>query len=381
MNIIQAEIYSLYYLCHLLNKDHLPSLKILVAGNYSPDNNRLHVLLKGLAAVGVRFIEFPLKQNSPGNKKKLRNLDKEIDLIYMPPYSHNQVAFVRKHTTKPLIFDPYVSQFYNQIIESSYIGSFLSPKSIMSLFIDKRSFGNADLILGTSESHAHKFKKLAGNKTPVAVLPVGYVADKYFPLPNNNNESNAVRIGYTGKLNRRYGLDVIIKAAQLLQKKNIIFELIGSGADYEKLKLKLKKHAQPNIQLTHWVKLGDLNAKINEFELCLGDFGSSARTDHVMPEDIYRYAACQKPIISRQSPGTAEIFEDNKEIFFTRPNAHAIAAKIEELLPDKKAYNKVAENARQKVKGNYTEKHIAQIFLDIVAANFPHLKEKVNHAH
>jgi gamma-glutamyl phosphate reductase len=87
-------------------------MKILFTGKSKLDYNRVKVIKAGLEQIpGVEIIELLLKKGNREQIKQLKQLDKEVDFIYIPPFRHSDVSYVKKHTTKPIVFDQLISKY------------------------------------------------------------------------------------------------------------------------------------------------------------------------------------------------------------------------------------------------------------------------------
>ena len=84
-------------------------MRILVTGHYEEGYNRTLILLQGLRNNGVEIVELPMKGNRIHYKERISKASENVDLVYLPPFTHADVTTVKKWIRKPLVFDPLVS--------------------------------------------------------------------------------------------------------------------------------------------------------------------------------------------------------------------------------------------------------------------------------
>ena len=84
-----------------------------------------------------------------------------------------------------------------------------------------------------------------------------------------------------------------------------------------------------NLEFTGFMPVVDLSAMINDFDVCLGIFGATPKTQRVIPNKIYEALAMAKPVITAQTPAIEELFTDGKNILLCQTaNPADLAQKI-----------------------------------------------------
>ena len=104
----------------------------------------------------------------------------------------------------------------------------------------------------------------------------------------------------------------------------------------------------------------------NSFDICLGVFGDSFKTDVVIPNKIYHYAAARKPIITKNTEGVKELFQEGKNICLVKNDPQEIANAILNLSSDVALREQLAESAYQLISQNYNEDKIAEMFVNFL---------------
>lgn len=341
-------------------------MKILVTGNYDPEYNRTQILLKGLKKnTTVDVLEFPIPSIKKIDTEQFKKLANQADFIYLPPFTHESVSKLKKLTNKPIVFDPLISKYLTKVFDYKQVSKY-SPRAYKNYLKDKTPLHKSDIIIADTEAHKNYFAKtfkIDSNK--IKVLPIGADITEFKPI---NRAANSVfNVGFYGGFIPLQGTKYIIEAAEILQtEKDIQFNLIGTGFEWEKMKKKVKELDLTNVNFLGWVAYQELSNKINEFDICLGIFGKTPKADMVIPNKIYHYAALKKCIITKDTPAIKELFSNQENIVLTDNNAQSIAEQILTLKNNISFTNKIATAGHQLITNNYNENKIASKFIDIL---------------
>lgn len=106
---------------------------------------------------------------------------------------------------------------------------------------------------------------------------------------------------YTGFLERHRGLEICIRAMPLILKENpdITLLIIGKGKSEESLKkLAEKLKVRNNIIFGGWVNFDGIPEIIRRSDVCLIPHLISEHTNTTIPNKLFDYMACGKPIVS-----------------------------------------------------------------------------------
>ncbi len=155
------------------------------------------------------------------------------------------------------------------------------------------------------------------------------ISQSFILLSYLANIKQKFKIGFYGSYIPLHGIDKIVAAARLLEEhKDMIFEIVGSGFTEKKIKQQFEKAPSNNLVFKEWVDYTKLNETINAFDICLGIFGDTIKTEVVVPNKVYHYAACGKCIITKNTPAIKEVFVDQQNIILTDGSAEDLAEKI-----------------------------------------------------
>lgn len=338
-------------------------MKILLTGKSDFTYNRTRVLISGLEKRNdVELIYYPIVSRSSFNSHEFTRLSKDCDLIYIPPFRHSDVKFIKKRSACPVVFDALISKYLTRTIDHGKWWTGMEKT-----YRDKIAFKNSDFILMDTQAHKKYIVdryKLQSDR--VWVLPVGVDTDHFMPIEESHDKP-IFKVGFYGGFIPLQGVDKIVKAAAILKEhKDIQFDLIGKGPRYKQVKKLASKLDTNNINFSGWLPYDSLNERINEFDLCLGIFGDSLKANLVVPNKVYHYAALRKCILTKDTIGIKEIFEEDKNIVLTSEQPDQIAEAILALKNDLTKREKIAKSGFNLVTEKYNHHKIANIFIELL---------------
>ena len=340
-------------------------MNILFVGKTDFKYNRVAVLIDGLKKIeGVNLSFYRITSHSKFDRNAFLELEAQADYVYIPPFRHRDVAFIKRMSTKPLVFDPLISKY----LTKDDFGHFW--KLPFKYFLDKIPFSKCDILISDTACHKHYFAKqfnIPSDK--IHVLPIGVSTDSFYRSQPVKTEDGIFKVGFYGTFVPLQGTDKIMEAAHKLKDHaDIRFEIIGGGYRFQQAMKLVKKWKLSNVHFQGVLKYDELNAQLNQFDLCLGIFGDSKKADYVIPNKIYHYASVGKCILTKNSDGIRELFTDDKDIVLTSTEPDDIANTILRLKADRKKVETIGENAFQLITQQYNEVEIARKFLAILSS-------------
>jgi glycosyltransferase involved in cell wall biosynthesis len=118
----------------------------------------------------------------------------------------------------------------------------------------------------------------------------------------------------------------------------------------------------PHLKISGGVRViliyADLLAKRGH-DVCLGVFGNTVKTQRVIANKVYEAIAMAKSVISADTQGMGELFEDRKNILFCRrADPEDLAEKILELKNNEELRSKIAQSGYELFQRRATPKII-----------------------
>jgi glycosyltransferase involved in cell wall biosynthesis len=149
---------------------------------------------------------------------------------------------------------------------------------------------------------------------------------------------------YTGRINHKKGLDLVIEAAKKLP--DLLFILVGS---YGEGPIETMASAVPNIRVIPWQAPEALGQYVFAADVLLvppswhplAEFGST-----VLPLKLFFYMASGRPILAGDTPDVREVLRHGENAFLCRPDClDSLLAGIGTLTSDTKLASRLAATA------------------------------------
>ncbi len=356
-------------------------MKVLYFGTYEKDYPRNKIFIEGLKKNDVEVIEVnvSIKKNKEyktnnfiaknlvlGLKYLFSSIQllikgikiKKFDLIIVGFPSFFDIfpaKIISFFSGKKLVLNPLVST-YNTLIEDRKVIKKNSFTAKLIYQIEKTGLKLSDKIILDTKTHAEYFiEKFKLDKKKFLVIPVG--AEEKIFYPRKDRKKDGFFVGFYGTFIPLHGIKYIIKAAKLLEKENIIFEIIGKGQIYLEIKSLAKENS--NIKFSKEVGLALLPEKISKFDVCLGIFGETKKASMVIPNKVFQCLAMKKPVITGESKAIKEVFIHKKNIFLCKmADEKSLTEAIIELKKNKALREKISSEGNTLFNEKFTTKKI-----------------------
>jgi glycosyltransferase involved in cell wall biosynthesis len=222
-------------------------------------------------------------------------------------------------TKANIIFDFFISIWDTLTNDREKFGphSFLGK---IALNLDKSSCRSADLILvDTFTSRDYYHTQLSIPKEKMRVLYVGCNEKLFFPRDVKINEN---LILYYSSYMPLHGVDVVVKAAKILENSGLKFLIIGAGQEYQKIQSLEKELGSNNITFSPSLPLDELPNQIAKASICLGGhFGASEKAKRVIAGKTFQLLAMAKPTIVGDNKANRELLSNHQDAIFCQMNS------------------------------------------------------------
>ena len=227
-------------------------------------------------------------------------------------------------------------------------------KSFLHKLVLKYNLKKASKILSTSHIMA-KETKLYTNKE-IEVTPFGIDMKKF--KPENTKEElfnkDDIVIGTVKTLEKKYGLEYLLKAFKILSDKYSELPLklliVGSGSlDKELKQLTKELDIEKNTIFTGKIPFNEVPKYHNMLSVSV-----SVSNSESFGVAIIEASSCAKPVVVSNVGGLPEVVEDGVSGFVVPPrNPEETANAIEKLILDKELRRKIGNNGRERVERFY----------------------------
>lgn len=220
---------------------------------------------------------------------------------------------------------------------------------------EARALKESDLVCCVSSELKEKVLSLGINPNKVIITPNRVDSSLFNPDVNgkeifeNFNLSGKKVIGWTGSFRNFHGIDHIVEAFSLIEKKypDIVLMLIGDGNQMAEIKKLIQsKKLENKVILAGKQKFTNIPQFISNFDIAIVS-ARSAQGFHYSPLKLREYKALGKAVIAPHAGEIPKLFVDREDlILYETGNIEDLANKIEELISDDTLKTKLEKNSK-----------------------------------
>ncbi|MFA5364140.1 MAG: glycosyltransferase family 4 protein [Candidatus Bathyarchaeia archaeon] len=203
----------------------------------------------------------------------------------------------------------------------------------------------------------------------IHVIEVG--VDAIQPLKNNSPVKKQFTIMYSGVLGLGYDFDVVLDAAQILDKNNnkITFVIRGIGEIAPKLEKSISERGLKNVVLdTHFLPKNELAVLLNSADVFMLPMATMDFIDLGLPTKVFEYQAYGKPIICVSSGEAARYVKLTDSGLIVKPkDANCFADAVITLYKDEASGTKLGLNGRKYVSEHLTSQQIGMRMYNLLS--------------
>jgi glycosyltransferase involved in cell wall biosynthesis/ubiquinone/menaquinone biosynthesis C-methylase UbiE len=357
-------------------------MRICYFGTYEHDYPRNVMFLNGMRQVGVTVYEChePIWQGKRDKtnvyrglnllKMLLRILRAYVRLIeryrHMPTHDilivgyigHLDMLLARLLASLrgiPLVFNVTLS-LYDTFSSGR---SLVNPHSLTGRafwLIDFLSCHAADLVLNDTQTYADYFIKtfhLPPEKC--CVVPLG-ANDRIFQAVEHQQKTTDIcEVLFVGKFIPLHGCETIVRAASLLRDHPIHFTMIGDGQEYGLVQQLITELNLTNVTLTGWIDYHQLPAYFARADICLGNFGASARAGRAISNKVYESMAMKLAVLTGNTPGLRSELQPGEEVWVCEvADPQDLAQQLQTLAANPDVRNRIAQQGYTAYQQRYT---------------------------
>jgi glycosyltransferase involved in cell wall biosynthesis len=256
-----------------------------------------------------------------------------------------------------IVVDAFISLYDTIVLDRKLVdkGSLLA-KLLYSM--ERRAFRYADAVIVDTKISAEHLSNLFGlPKSSFYAVPLS--TDEVLIQPSEYRPSNDIcRVLFVGTLIPLHGVATIVAAAKILHThKHIKIKVIGDGQDNSAL-MGYSKLGESNLEWERrWLNSTEIAEEITAADICLGIFGSTEKTQRVLPLKLYAYARSGRCIITANTTCCTEYTSSlDYEPWYAIPEAdpESLAKAIFDLAENTELRSTLAFNA-----GNFYMEHLS----------------------
>jgi starch synthase len=285
-------------------------------------------------------------------KLLFNHLSRPVDAIY----SRQNILFATPAIFSKVFSIPHVIELNGTIEEELIANKY--PRALIRLnnLIEGFSYKNCQKIICNSNGlKKYVSKKFKLSLKKIKVVGMG-VNEKRFK-PGEINSSNKLTIGYIGGLQFWQGVDYIIKAFSIVEKKipSSRLRIVGDGNEKERLiNLTNELGLNKKVKFLGQVANKKIPLNINKTDICVCYLTRFKEGRYGPPTKVFEYLSCSKPTIISDISGVSQLFNSEVVLFAKPEDEKDLAEKIIYLLKNKRKRESLRKKSREFILRNYT---------------------------
>ncbi len=344
-------------------------MRVCYFGIYDREHARNRVQLLGLKRSGVDVREVNTRQKGIGKYLRLwwQALAAEpYDVLFLAFPGQGAAIFARLFLAqKPILFDLFTSLYDTNVFDRRLVPPD-HPKARWWYLLDWLSVRLADRILIDTKTHRDYLARLLRvPKEKFTIVPVGN--DDTVFSPAEPPADNPFTVHFHGAFIPLQGTETIIRAAELLERESVYFNLIGRGQERWKIEQYSFERGLGNVRFFEPVPFSELKDWMTKAHVALGIFGTTPKALRVIPNKVYEALAMGKAIITSDTPAARELLHDRENVLFVRPgDPEDLARKILQLKEDSALRRRLEEGAHRLFQEKLTPTHLGAEMKEIL---------------
>ncbi|MDB4628241.1 glycosyltransferase family 4 protein, partial [bacterium] len=204
----------------------------------------------------------------------------------------------------------------------------------------------------------------------ISIITNGADLKRFLPAKVAKKEGSKFICSFIGTLGMAAGLEVVIRAAQYLDsidESDIVFHLVGDGADYENLLKKVSDLNIRRIQFTGLVKKENISGYLEETDVCLIHLIKSDLFKTVIPSKLFEAMASEVPVVIGVQGEAAAIVEAAQcGLSFTPENHLELCDLLIQLSNDPILRASMGEQGRVYLESHFCREQLADQYLELL---------------
>lgn len=317
------------------NKGAIEMATVLMWGRMERNYARNRIITKLFAELDWEVRYFHPVSSHLGLIQAFLSKMNRPDLIWIPCFRQRDVhsaAVWSRIWSVPTIFDPITSVYEKETYERKKWPPGSKSAERRKAW-EKRLFLKVDLVVLENQAYMnfiHREMDIPMNR--LAAIYQGAFTDFFIPIDQPPSEP-PYEIVFVGSFHPSMGTDVIVEAARQTTDLPCKWVFVGDGD----LKNQTEQSAKglPNVVFEGWLDYQRLPSRLSKAHILLGIFGTTFKTDFVIPNKVFESMAMAKPLITQWANSYQENIGRTDVIgWVPKGNAQALAETVRNWLSE-----------------------------------------------
>ena len=204
----------------------------------------------------------------------------------------------------------------------------------------------------------------------ISIITNGADLKQFLPAKVAKKGDSKFICSFIGTLGMAAGLEIVIRAAQYLDsidESDIVFNLVGDGADYENLLKKVSDLNIRRIQFAGLVKKENISDYLEKTDVCLIHLIKSDLFKTVIPSKLFEAMASEVPVVIGVQGEAAAIVEAAQcGLSFTPENHLELCDLLIQLNNDPILRASMGEQGRVYLESHFCREQLADQYLEVL---------------
>ena len=174
---------------------------------------------------------------------------------------------------------------------------------------------------------------------------------------------------YIGTMGMAHGLETLVDAADQLRltAPDVVFLLVGEGADKERIIAMSKERGLDNLRVLDQQPRETIPGYISASDACLVLLRKTDLFKTVIPTKMLEFMACARPLVLGVDGQAREIMENAQAGIFIEPgNANALVEAVNRLRADTRLRETLGNNGRRHILEHFSREQTAATYIAVL---------------
>ena len=209
----------------------------------------------------------------------------------------------------------------------------------------------------------------------IDIVENGVETELFTPAPASSNQALRRQLGaaskflacYIGTIGNAHGLEMLLDSAAQLQTSNVLFLLVGEGAEKERIRSLAQSRNLANVHFLDQQPRRQIPAFISASDACLVLLKKTDVFKTVIPTKMLEFMACARPVILGVDGQARQIVEEAAAGVVIEPeNAGALSEAIRQLAANPELGNSLGQNGREYILQKFSRASTAQKYIEVL---------------